>query len=367
MPQRQNSKDYLSLFLKDIPMLDVRAPVEYQQGAFPGTVNLPLMNDSERQQVGTCYKEQGQDAAIVLGHKLVCGSIKEQRVAVWKEFAEANPDGYLYCFRGGLRSRISQQWLKEAGIDYPFIEGGYKAMRRFLIDQLEAEALQRQFVILSGRTGTGKTKVIDRVAQSVDLEGLANHRGSSFGGRVTPQPTQINFENSLSIALIKHRQHTVGRLMLEDESVAIGRAHIPTPFFESMKKSPLAVLEEPMEVRIDTVIEDYVVGLSAEYRLHHGERGMELYGEYMLAAMDRIRKRLGSERHQQIRSLLEQALDIHGKSDDIDPHRLWIKQLLDQYYDSMYDFQLSKKLDRVVFRGNREEIIQWFEDYRLTD
>ena len=366
MSQRQNSNDYLALFVKDIPMMDVRAPVEYQQGAFPCTVNLPLMNDAERQQVGTCYKEQGQDAAIVLGHKLVCGKVKEERVAAWKNFAKANPEGYLYCFRGGLRSRISQQWLKEAGIDYPFIEGGYKAMRRFLIDQLEAEALQRPFVILSGRTGTGKTKVIDRVPQSVDLEGLANHRGSSFGGRVMPQPTQINFENSLSIALLKHRESTAGRLMLEDESVAIGRAHIPSRFFESMKKSPLAVLEEPMEVRIDTVIEDYVVGLSIEYQHHHGEQGVALYEEYMLAAMDRIRKRLGSERHQQIRSLLAQALEVQKKTADIEPHRLWIKQLLDQYYDRMYDFQLSKKLDRVVFRGNREEILQWFEDYRLT-
>ncbi len=364
MSSRPNSHNYQSLFLNDVPMMDVRAPVEYLQGAFPATVNLPLMSDEEREKVGTCYKQQGQDAAIALGHKLVSGELKERRVRAWSEFAAANPDGYLYCFRGGLRSRVTQQWLAEAGVDYPFVEGGYKAMRRYLIDLLEAEADRRNWLVLSGRTGTGKTRVIDQVPQSVDLEGLANHRGSSFGRRVTAQPTQINFENSLAVRLLKHRSHTEGVLMLEDESVAIGSAHVPHRLFEAMKQAPLVVLEEPIDVRINTVIEDYVIELSAEYQQHFGEQGFKRYADYMLAGMDRIRKRLGAERHQQIRSMLADALECQQRG-DLTPHRLWIEALLKQYYDRMYDYQLSRKQDRVIFRGDRQSIIEWFADYRL--
>jgi len=134
---RPDTQDYLSVLLLDTPLLDVRAPVEFAQGAFPGVTNIPLMNDEERHRVGLQYKQKGQDSAIELGHELVSGEIKQSRVAQWVEFARANPQGYLYCFRGGLRSRISQQWLAEAGIQYPRIIGGYKAMRSFLLESLE--------------------------------------------------------------------------------------------------------------------------------------------------------------------------------------------------------------------------------------
>ena len=96
------------------------------------------MTDEERAQVGICYKQQGQEAAIELGHQLVPGRLKAQRLAQWLEFARRHPEGYLYCFRGGLRSQTVQQWLREAGIDYPLVLGGYKAMRRFLLDELAA-------------------------------------------------------------------------------------------------------------------------------------------------------------------------------------------------------------------------------------
>src|SRR3990167_5983737 len=96
---RDNTADYRDIFLNDLPMMDARAPVEFSKGAFPGVLNLPLMDDSERQRVGTCYKQHGQDAAIALGHQLVSGQVKAERVAAWAAFAKANPHGYLYCFR----------------------------------------------------------------------------------------------------------------------------------------------------------------------------------------------------------------------------------------------------------------------------
>ena len=99
---RDNTRHYRELFLGDVKMMDVRAPVEFGKGAFPNVINLPLMNDIERQKVGTSYKQNGQQAAIALGHELVCGQIKAERIEAWASFAKANPEGYLYCFRGGL-------------------------------------------------------------------------------------------------------------------------------------------------------------------------------------------------------------------------------------------------------------------------
>ena len=119
MTTRRDTENYLDLFLNDIPMMDVRAPVEYEKGAFPHTINQPLMNDEERHLVGIRYKQKGQDSAIELGNELVCGEIKTKRIEQWLAFAQKHPEGYLYCFRGGLRSRTTQQWIREAGIEYP--------------------------------------------------------------------------------------------------------------------------------------------------------------------------------------------------------------------------------------------------------
>ena len=178
MHRRDDTDNYREIFLKNLPLLDSRAPVEFQQGAFPAARNLPLLDDEERQQVGICYKQSGQQAAIELGRTLVSGQLKQQRLAGWSQFARQNPNGYLYCFRGGLRSRTVQQWLAESGTHYPLVRGGYKAMRRFLLEELPGSLAAARIVLIAGKTGTGKTRVIDALSWAVDLEGLARHRGS---------------------------------------------------------------------------------------------------------------------------------------------------------------------------------------------
>lgn len=361
----QDTDNYAELFLRDTPMIDTRAPIEFAKGAFPHSVNLPLMSDRERELVGTCYKRQGQQAAIELGHQLVNGELKQQRVGAWADFANRYPQGHIYCFRGGLRSHTSRQWLRDAGVEYPLVKGGYKAMRRFLIDLLDAEAQQRPWLILSGRTGTGKTRVIYKVAEAVDLEGLANHRGSSFGRKVTPQPTLINFENALAIELLKLQRSTPGVLMLEDESHLIGSLSLPLSLYTAMGQAPIAVLEEPMALRVEQVKADYVDDLAAEYIAHAGhEEGLQQYAEYMLASLGRVRKRLGGERYAVIAEQMQTALDQHLQQGNTELHRVWIEAMLSQYYDPMYDYQLSKKNQRVVFRGNQADVIEWFAQYR---
>ena len=110
----KTTNDFHRLVVEDIPLIDVRAPVEFQAGAFPNAVNLPLMNDEERRLVGICYKKKGQNSALALGHELVCGPVKAARVSAWSQFVEEHPTALLYCFRGGLRSQLSQEWAESA-------------------------------------------------------------------------------------------------------------------------------------------------------------------------------------------------------------------------------------------------------------
>ena len=245
MASRTDTSDYLNLFLSDVPLMDVRAPVEFSKGSFPNAENAPLMNDEERHRVGICYKEKGQDKAIELGHQLVAGDVKARRIEAWKRFVARHPDGYLFCFRGGLRSRLTQQWIRDAGIDYPLVKGGYKALRRFLIDSLDQLIDSENFRILSGRTGTGKTRVLNQLPNPVDLERLANHRGSSFGRQVTSQPSQIDFENRLAVAMLKAHHHVGGTVYLEDESRLVGRCALPESLRNRMAAAPLMVLDQP--------------------------------------------------------------------------------------------------------------------------
>lgn len=359
MSHRPDSRDYRALFLNDTPMMDMRAPAEFSRGAFPFAVSLPLMSDDERAQVGTCYKQQGQEAAIELGHKLVSGELKAQRLAQWSEFARQHPQGYVYCFRGGLRSQTVQRWLRDQGIDYPLIEGGYKAMRRFLLDELERSVARGSFVLISGKTGTGKTRVIETLEHSVDLEGLANHRGSTFGQLPTPQPSQIDFENTVSIALMKLLQRGPEKIFVEDEGHLIGRLALPETLRKEMIRSPMLVVEQTLDERIDVVIADYVVDLGRRFLEMHGEAGQRLHSEKLLSDLSRIRKRLGGERHQEVSGIMEAAFAEQWRSGALSQHRAWIAALLEKYYDPMYEYQLEQRAGRQLFRGNRDEVVAW--------
>ena len=358
---RDNTTNYRDLFLNDVPMMDARAPVEFAKGAFPGVLNLPLMNDVERQKVGTCYKQQGQEAAIKLGHQLVNGAVKAERVAAWAAFARANPEGYLYCFRGGLRSQITQQWLKEeAGIEYPRVIGGYKAMRTFLLETTEQAVAQCDFVIVGGLTGTGKTEVLAQLSNSLDLEGHANHRGSSFGKRATPQPAQIDFENRLAIDILKKRAAGQQQFVLEDESRMVGSCTLPLVLHQGMQGYPLIWLEDSLEGRVERILGDYVIDLCAEFIAVHGqELGFGLYAERLQQSLGNILKRLGGERHQRLAAIMQAALAEQERGAGVDLHRGWIEGLLVEYYDPMYAFQRDSKDKRIEFCGDQAAVVEY--------
>ena len=361
--------DYRFLLLNDAALLDVRAPVEFNQGAFPFAENFPLINDQEREEIGIRYKGLGQDEAIKLGHQLVQGAIKSERVNHWQNFFKQHPHGVLYCFRGGMRSKISQQWIYEkTGIIYPRVKGGYKAMRRFLIDELETSALQINPIILGGRTGIGKTLLLKKLKQQIDLEGIYHHRGSVFGKHATPQPSQIDIENKLSIELLKCRHKEYKQLVFEDEGTNIGSRGIPDVLFNKMKQSPIILLEASIKERINITHQEYIIESLAEHQTHYGEEpGFNAWAEQLQTSIDKIQRRLGGARYKELKKLLTDAIEQQQATANAEHHKQWIKILLVDYYDPMYDFQLSKKQDRVVFKGQQDEVLAYLKDaYQLT-
>lgn len=352
--------DLYSLFVSATPLLDVRAPVEFQAGAFPNATNCPLMDDQDRAEIGKRYKQQGQDAAIALGLARVSGATKMQRVAAWQAFAHQYPDGVLYCFRGGLRSRIAQQWLFEAtGIDYPRVQGGYKRMRRFLLQQLEVLPGRIRPVILSGRTGAGKTLFLHTFQQQVDLEGLANHRGSAFGGQPSPQPSQIQFENALAVGLLRKVHQGMADLLLEDEGRKIGSLHVPDTLFQRMAQAPVVVLEVPDAERVEHSYREYVEDALQRYIAWHGGdalQGQQAFQAYWQASLDKIQQRLGGERYQHANRLLQQAFRQHNEEGGTAAYYDVVRFLLLEYYDPMYDYQLSRKRGRVIYAGGSDAV-----------
>ena len=365
---RPNTSDYRRLFLEDIPLLDVRAPVEFHKGAFPGSTNMPLMDDNERAKVGTCYKHKGHDAAVELGHQLVCGDIRSARTQSWIDFCERHPNGYLNCFRGGERSHLTQAWLKEAGVHYPLVTGGYKALRTWLLDYLEESIRDCHFVILSGKTGTGKTRLLNRFPNHIDLEGLANHRGSSFGRRVGGQPGQIDFENKLTIALLKRRDQGAKTFLLEDESKLIGRCSLPPTLKAKMEQASILLLEEDLETRVQITYEEYIEqNLSESQAAYGSEQGFTIFAEELIASLTRISKRLGGVRYQELLSLVQYALEQQRQKGESHHHREWIRILLADYYDPMYEYQLAKKQGRIIAQGNQQQLAEQYANPGALD
>ena len=341
----EQTSDYADLIRANTCYIDVRAEAEFAQGSLPGAINLPILNDSERHRVGICHKSNGPEAATALGHKIVSGDLRESRTRAWQLEARSHSNCALMCWRGGQRSRIAQQWLRESGTQLPRIQGGFKALRQFCLHQLEqfSEA-QTPWVLIGGRTGSGKTVVLNKVGGSIDLEGHAHHRGSAFGGYPEGQPTPINFENALACTSL---MHTAPKVVLEDEGSTIGRLGLPRSWHSRMQQSPLVQLEVEQQHRIEHIFDEYV----------GAETTSEQLAAQYLSALKRITRRLGGARSSELQALVADAFDTGSVS----THHAWIKGLLDSYYDPMYDYQLDKKTERIVFRGTAAEVIDYVQ------
>ncbi len=348
------ASDFRDIILKKIPVIDVRAPVEFALGGIPGSVNLPILNNEERHIIGTTYKEQGQAAAVNLGYKLVSGDVKSDRVKAWIEFMKLNPEAMITCFRGGLRSQISQLWLSEANFQRPRLKGGYKAFRQFLLNELDRLSTRPMWVI-SGSTGSGKTLLIEdaqNFCATVNLEFLAKHRGSAFGAYLEKQPSQSDFENSLaSDLLIKENSSQKNPLLVEDESRMIGKIVQPEKFFLNLRESGLILLNESLENRVQIIFDEYILKLSSDNRI----ADILNYQK----AFQIISKKLGNLRFQEISADLLLAQSESTRSGNMELHKIWIEKLLVWYYDPIYTASLNKRKPHIIFQGSRKESLQF--------
>jgi tRNA 2-selenouridine synthase len=295
-------------------LLDVRTPAEFAQGHIPGARNLPLFSNEERAEVGTLYRQQGRPAAVLRGLALVGQRLEAMGAELAARSADAPGASLrLTCWRGGLRS-ASVAWLAEQ-LELPVVvlEGGYKAWRRWVLDLFERPWPLR---LLGGRTGTGKTELLlalrDLGAAVVDLEGLANHRGSSFGALgLPPQPSTEHFENLLAAELTA--LEGAATIWLEAESSQVGRCRIPAGLWQQMKQAPVLEVRRPLEQRVEHLVAIY--GVQERQALAEATR--------------RIARRLGPQRTALALEAIERG-DWAGAC----------RQMLD-YYDRCYDHELS--------------------------
>ncbi len=355
--------DFEKIVTEEIPMIDVRAPIEFQKGAFKNAVNLPLMNDEERHLVGICYKEKGNEEAVKLGHQLVSGEIKKERINAWISHLEKYPNSKIYCFRGGQRSQITQKWISEVtGKEIVRLEGGYKAFRNYLMAELEPVQQKSTPILLGGCTGSGKTILLKKLQNAIDLEGIANHRGSSFGKQVTEQPSQINFENNLAYALIQHRNNEYEYIILEDEGKNIGKCFLPKPLATYFSSGDVVLLKIPLEERVQITMDEYVYESQRLYiESYTKEQGLTQWADYIRGSLYKIKKRLGGDRCKALIDLFEQAYQEQINSGSYALHQNWVETLLRDYYDPMYQYQIQKITNKIIFEGNVAEVLAYLE------
>ena len=331
-------------------LLDVRAPVEVAAGALPEAVTEPILNDSERYEVGIRYKEAGQEAAITLGFDLTDAQLPG-RVAAWQQVVAAGPTA-VACWRGGLRSRLTAEFIGDSAVMR--VEGGYKAIRKYLMDQLPLSLARYETIVVGGLTGSGKTALLERLATSatrlnvLDLEHQARHRGSSFGRLAEAQPAQATFENSVALQLLLGDQP---RLVLEDEARSIGHIELPEALYGAILRSPLVLVDEPLAARAARIHHDYVLSLSDTL-------GVPQTRAYLGASLLRLKKRLSGAVVTAALQALEDA-EASGAWRDAEAHAGWITPLLERYYDPLYRKALGAAPRPVLFSGDLEACYAW--------
>ncbi len=301
-------------FLKTpVPCIDVRAPIEFEGSSIIAAHNVPLLNNENRKAIGICYKQKGKEAAIAMGYELI-NPISHTFIDSMHAITESKTVK-IYCARGGLRSHKMAEYLANNGYDVLLLRGGYKAYRNHVLKRIECF---KNILILSGNTGCNKTGLLEALLQNgeqvLNLEGLANHKGSAFGGLGEKvQPSNAQFSNLIFEALRTFNPDQ--RLWVESESITIGRIAIPLELWTNMQLANGIEIVLPLEERINFIVNTY------------GQFDLNALAE----AIQKLRKRLGAEA---TTTLCEMTLNnqLHGV----------VRQLL-QYYDKGYEASRLKK------------------------
>jgi len=301
------------------PIVDVRSPGEFCQGHWPGAINVPLFSDEERDRIGKSYKKESRLKAIFNGLKITLPKTRKLLEIIIETNTKkegATKSLRIYCWRGGMRSSAFAWLARTLGIKTFLLKGGYKSYRKWVLNQFEADLPIR---LIGGKTGTGKTDLINYINEEniyvIDLEGIANHRGSSFGSLgMEKQPTTQQFENILAESLYKFQQNNATEIWLEAESSNLGKCCIPNTLYTKMKKAPIIEIIKTKNERVENLVNLYSQNSQTELK----------------DAVNRISKRLGPQR-------TKEALDAIEKKE-------WSKacEAMLSYYDKCYEYELKK-------------------------
>lgn len=310
-------QEFLSL-RTTLPLVDVRSEGEYDIGHIAGAQNIPLLNNQERVVVGTAYKQKGQTFAIREGFRLVGPRLLEIIEAT--EQLASGSELLIYCWRGGMRSQNFSQFASMARIKTQVLKGGYKTYRQFAYEYFERPL---KLMLIGGCTGSGKSEILRALKangeQVLDLETLAHHKGSAFGGLMMPaQPSTEQFHNKIFEELFQLDLQQC--IWVEDESITIGKVFLPPPFWDQMKNAKIVELNVPKATRIKRLVAEY----------GHAPK------EDFLASMEKINKRLGGQHFKEAKEKWL-AGDAAATID-----------VLLTYYDKYYSESLQSKGNRVI-------------------
>lgn len=294
--------------------VDVRSESEYKHAHIPNAINLPLLNDQERAAVGTIYKQKGREAAVELGLTLIGPKFSTYCKDLLAAGKTSGKPLLVYCWRGGLRSEIAATLIQWSGHPIMMVQGGYQSFRQWVLTTLEAP---RHFLLISGYTGTGKTDVLHLLQEQqeaiIDLEGLANHKGSALGGIGLPkQPQNEHFENLLALKLSTIAAEKT--IFIENESRMIGQCAIPNGLWRNMQSANCIELLVEKKVRVQRILNEYT-----HLPLHE-----------LIEQTQKLRKRLGGQHEQAAVEALRQG-----------DFKQWVEILL-VYYDKSYNHFLEK-------------------------
>ena len=325
----------------DFLWVDARSLGEKTEGSIFGAHSLPLLDNDERTWVGTIYKQVGKDAAVEKGFELVSAKLQALYSAVRTLDQKAKLDHKrlaVYCARGGFRSRAICYLFYQLGITAYQLVGGYKTYRK-QVCQFFAELSLPQLVVLQGKTGCGKTKILQSFPNSLDLEALAEHRGSVFGDFMRPQLPQKAFETSL---MERIQQLDRSRpILIEGESSKIGQLTLPCRLWQAMQAAPKIQLVCPLTTRVERILQDYL---------------QPDYIKTLPVRLEKLAGRLGRKTSHALQLLLEQAA-----------YPDFVRMLLELYYDPKYDHHQKKSLSLVSFDGSdltqaKQEIAAFLEN-----
>ncbi len=330
LPPIRNSPDYISPEYTDI--IDVRSPSEYIEDHIPGSINLPVLDDQQRIEVGTLYKENPFEAKK-LGASYVSNNIAEViRTQLKDKDAEFRP--LIYCWRGGQRSRSMAITLNQIGWHVTLLDGGYKNYRAQVRSSLEQEPQKYKIRILNGLTGTAKTEILGHLTrineQVLDLEGLANHKGSLLGfDPENPQPSQKLFESGVAARLREFSPDKI--IWVESESNKIGNLHVPEKVWALMKSAPQIEIVVPMSARIKHIIKDYT---------------------YLIENPSVLREKLAFIKHRVPRTIYDEWQQLITDS-QFEP---LVESLLAEHYDPSYQRSMSNNIRKTICTESVEKL-----------